>query len=323
MNNSIQSSNPLPAVLLCRIVLLCCSEMPFTSANCIASVLSLAVIALLALPLWIAAPSLDGKTPVLFRLAGIYTAALLLSRLYNLLQTLQSAYPMPSVLLMLFAACFCFTLPQRSTDRVAEVLLFFLAMGAILLLGRAFFTGKALLLYTPAAHGVAECFFSAMHDNLPLLFLPLCLPADGNAAARRKRLCGCFLSLLSLPLVILAGAIQNGRLSHWEGNPFFLLVSQSQTLAAIRTDGFWSVMIVAAAIAVLTFCMQLCILPKTANGISMVDALILGSIIAMAGILFIIMQQQVWLNTVLIFLGVTIYPLYHILRGKKGAAHAS
>ncbi len=321
MNDNTKSSTALLAVLLCRIVLLCCSEMPFTSAYVIAAVLSLAVIALFALPLWIAAPHLDNKIPLLYRLAGIYTAALLLSRLYKLLQGLQSAYPMPTLLLMLLAACFCFTLPQRTTGRVAEILVFFFAAGAIFLLGRALFTGEALLLYTPPARSITEYFFSAMHDNLPLMFLPLCLPAKGNAGTRRRRLCGCFLSLLCIPLVILAGAVQNGRLSHWEGSPFFLLVSQSQSAAAIRTDGFWGVMVIAAGIAVLVFCMQLCILPKTASKICMVDALILGSIITMASILFIIVKQQIWLNAVLIFLGVTVCPLYHILHRKKGTEH--
>ncbi len=323
MTDNRKSSTALLAVLLSRILLLCCSEMPFTTAYAAASVLSLVVIALLALPLWIAAPHLDDKTPLLYRLAGIYTAALLLSRLYKLLQGLQSAYPMPTLLLMLLAACFCFTLPQRTTGRVAEILVFFFAAGAILLLGRAFFTGQALMLYTPAAHSITECFFSAMHDNLPLIFLPLCLPAEGGAGTRRKRLCGCFLSLLCIPLVILAGAVQNGRLSRWEGSPFFLLVSQSQSAAAIRTDGFWSIVLIAAGIAVLVFCMQLCILPKTANRICLVDGLILGIIITMAAILFIIAKQQVGLNAVLIFLGVTVCPLYHILRSKKGATHVS
>lgn len=323
MNDNTQSTNILSVILLCRIVLLCCGEMPFTSAYCIATTLSLAVIALLALPLWMNPPHLasDGKTPLLFRLAGVYTAAILLSRSYSLLQALRSAYPMLTVLLMLLAACFCFTLPRYATGRVAEALLFFLSIGGILLLGRAFLTGKALLLYTPASSSLTKCFCYAMQENLPLMFLPLGLPAHGNRSACRKRLCVCFLSLLAIPLVILAGATQNGRLSHWKGNPFFLLISQSQTLAAIRIDGFWSVMLIAAAITVLTFCMQLCILPRTANQICMMDALILGAIIAIAGTLFIMQKQWAWISIGLVFLGITVYPLYHILRRKKEVAH--
>lgn len=325
MSDNMQSTNILPAILLCRIVLLCCSEVPFTSAYCIATVLSLALIALLALPLWMQPPPLDpdGKTPLFFRLAGIYTAAILLSQSYSLLQELQSAHPMPTVLLMLFAACFCFMLPRYTTGRVAEALLFFLSIGGILLLGRAFFTGKALLLYTPASSSIQKCFCYAMQDNLPLMFLPLGLPANGNISACRKRLCVCVLSLLAMPLIILAGTMQNGRLSNWKGNPFFLLISQSQTLAAIRIDGFWSVMLIAAAITVLTFCMQLCILPRTANQICMMDALILGVIIAIAGTLFTMQKQWAWISIVLVFLGITVYPLYHILRRKKEVAHGS
>ncbi len=316
-----QNNTPdlLTVLLLCRSILLICSEMPYTTANIIGTTLSFAVVAALALPLWITAPYFDDKTPLLYRFAGLYTAACLLSRLYTLMQGLQSAYPIFTLLLMLLAACFCFTLPKRTTGRVAEILMFFFMVGVILLLCRAFSLGEPLLLYTPSAHGITECFRTAMGDNLPLMLIPLCLRSEGGATARRKQLGRFFFALLAVPLILAAGTIRNGRLARWEGNPFFLLVAQSQIHAAIRTDGFWAVWVTMASILILVFCMQLCISHSPSRKAKFCDALVLGGIIAAATILFIIANHQVWLTVLLIFACVTIYPLYHRLHKPKGA----
>jgi len=65
-----------------------------------------------------------------------------------------------------------------------------------------------------------------------------------------------------LPALVLFGAMQNGRLLRFAGNPFFLLLARTPLSDAVRTDGLWMMLAFGCGIVSITFCLQTAMPPQ-------------------------------------------------------------
>lgn len=300
-------------LLLCRFVFFACGEIPFSTGYAVGTLLSIGVQVLLCSPLWIGSRS--GALPrwwlIFYRLAAVYAAGAMLAALYTLLHGLQAAYPMLTLLLLLAAACYALTLPRRATGRVAVILLFFLGVGLLIAICMAAARGEPLRMYTPMLrHSFTETALAGFAQNLPLGFVPVCAIPYGTLPRRRRPwLLGWCLGQLMWVLVILAGTLCNGMLSEWRGNPFFLLMARLQQNAAIRTDGFWIVLILLAGVMSLAFFMQIFTASRRNRTLHSGEALLIGVIMLLAGIFCIRVGVADWVTSVVILVTAGLLPL--------------
>ncbi len=313
---------PWAILILCRCVLFFCGKTPLTAVYALGTLLSIVTVGILSLPLFLCRRTIPLPQNLLYRIAGVYTAAVLLAELYDMLLAQQAPYPSAAFVLILVAVSYGLTLPRRTTDRVAALLMLLTAIGILVLLCRSSSHGDLLQLYTPARRTLTQCFCQAMGQNLPLIFLPLCIQSR-PAAARRAFLPGIMGSQSILALLIFAGAWCNGRLAQWKGNPFLLLAAQAQGDGAIRTDGIWAVLITAAGITAVVFCLQIAIGRTTEDIPSPGEALLPVGCAAALSILFIMESYPLWLNILLLIVCLGLLPLYAWLHPQRGAKHES
>lgn len=305
-------------LLLCRFVLFACGESPFTAGYAVGTLLSIGVQALLCFPLWIGvkAETLPRWWLIFYRLAAVYAAGVMLAALYRLLLGLQSAHPVLTLLLLLIAACYALILPRPATGRVAMILLFFLCVGLLLTICLAAARGEPLLLYTPMPRDTFwETALAGFAQNLPLMFVPVCAIPYGTSPRRcRPWLLGWCLGQLMLVLVILAGTLCSGKLSQWQGNPFFLLMAKLQQNAAIRTDGFWIVLLLLSGVMSLAFLMQIVTATRRKRTLRSGEALFIGFIMLLAGILCSYVGVADWVTGAVILVTAGILPLMALLK---------
>ncbi|MBP0966434.1 MAG: hypothetical protein J5722_02265 [Oscillospiraceae bacterium] len=127
--------------------------------------------------------------------------------------------------------------PRNAYGRAAELLLFAGAAGLILLPFGASGTLRGIALFMPDS--IDAGFFRELRHSGGLLLIPLLMQNQSPENARRGIAVWAAARGLLVPLLMLFGAMQNGRLRGSIGNPFFLLLARSPLTEAIRTDGFW------------------------------------------------------------------------------------
>lgn len=313
---------PWAILILCRCVLFFCGKTPLTAVYALGTLLSIAAVGILLVPLLLCTRKLLLPCHLLYRFAGIYTAALLLSELYDLLSAQQTPNPSAVFVLMLLAVCYGLILPRRTTGRAAVLLMLLTAAAMLVLLCSSISHGDPLLLYTPAPHTLAQCFWQAMEQNLPLVFLPLCM-GSYPTALRRTWLLRILGSLPVFALLIAAGAWCCGRLTQWEGSPFLLLIAQTQGNSAIRTDGFWAVLIPAAGVTAIVFCLQVAIGRTPEYLPSFGETLLPVGITAAIAILFIMENHPLWVSFVRLILCLGLLPLWARLHPQKEVRNES
>lgn len=237
------------ALTVCRSFVFFCSPIPYTAAAAAGMAGAVLLTAVILLPLLHAAPRavLGVKSMYLLRFAALLTALRLLWDFYALLIQLHCPHPvllLAAVILLLLRLT---ALPQAALHRAAVLLCYLLAAGLLLLPVRTLRTANPITLWTPG--NARQAFFSELSRSSELLLLPMLLPQHpSRRTALRSTAVWLGFRGLVLPAAVLLGAMQNGRLTKWQGNPFFLLLARTPLSDALRTDGLWMAIAVSCGI---------------------------------------------------------------------------
>ena len=188
-----------------------------------------------------------------FRLCAAFEAAHLTFLLRRLCMQLHFQYT-AALLPMLFGMLlYTVSLHDRAAARTGSLLLFLACAGFLLLPVSGIGTAQRILMHTldlmhrPGAEWAEAC-------ELPLL--PLIWQKQTESAAKRSSFAWAAFRILFLPALVLFGTMQNGRLQHFSGNPFFLLLARTPLSDAVRTDGFWMLLAFGCGALCITFCLQ-------------------------------------------------------------------
>ncbi|MBR5405164.1 MAG: hypothetical protein IK107_02620 [Oscillospiraceae bacterium] len=239
-------------LILCRLAAFFCAEQPYSAAYAKGMFTAAVLTAGLLLPLLIAPQEpLPNALRPLYRGFALLWGSLTLVRLYALLTALHSPYPLLTLFLLIPVLLELQRLPQAAAARAASLLLFVTAAAFLLLPVSGIRTAKPVFLHEPDSAGAA--FLREFQQCGELGLLPL-LRSRENKPLAASRGAAAWLTVRSavLPLTVIFGTMQNGRLLHLTGNPFFLLLARTPLSDALRTDGIWMLLAVGSTVLCLT-----------------------------------------------------------------------
>ena len=224
--------------ILLRMCVFFCGDTPFSMAYAKQMLLTAGVQAALILPLLRFRHRLQipPRMRFCFRLCAAWEAAYLTHCFGRLSIQLHLQYQRALLPLMLLMLLYTVPLHDRASARTASLLLFLAVSGFLLLPVSGIGTAQRILLHTPAPP-VSP--LREWADACELPFLPLLMQQQTGADAKHSTAAWTGYRLLFLPALVLFGTMQNGRLLHFQGNPFFLLLARTPLSDAVRTDGFW------------------------------------------------------------------------------------
>ena len=228
-------------LLLCRLGLFFSHETPYSTAYALDVSMTALLQAALLLPLYFRnAPSAYQLPTWLARCQRapcLLWCGYLVAQLYRLMDSLRAAKP-PLLLLLLFGVLlYALTLPEVSAARAAGLTIALAGFAFLLLPITGFSTAHVLSLYTPV--DTANLWGLEWAQSGELLLMPLLRQCQSPKAAKQS-FCGWAIGkAVVIPLTIVFGAMQNGRLQNWEGNTFFLLLARTPLSDTFRMDGFW------------------------------------------------------------------------------------
>ena len=246
-------------LLLCRICTFFCAKHAYSAAYAKGMTVAVLLTAGLLLPLLHKAGQLtvpEGLL-VLYRIYALMQAARILAGISVLLTDLDSPHPLMTMLLLFAALAALAGLPHAAAARAAAVMLFVMCAAFLLLPVSGIATARTVWLYTPGDAGAA--FLREFAEAGELGILPLLWMREQRPHAAAAWLIG---RGTVLPLTVLFGAMQNGRLTQWTGNPFFLLLGRTPLSEAFRTDGLWLVLAVLCGVISLTVFVQIAAEPR-------------------------------------------------------------
>lgn len=248
-------------MILLRLTAFFCGGAPYTAAHALGILAAGAIQAVLAGILLHFRRHIPHWTVNLLRGWALLWAVMLsamLTRLYVMMRLGR-----PAVILLLLSLMLLYTVPQsfRAADRTAVLMLCIIALSFLLLPVSGYHTAQRILLHTPDSFAAAfrrEWLFSGELPLLPLIWL-----RQEQQSARRSTIAWCAFKCIFLPVLVLFGTMQNGRLTMFRGSPFFLLLARTPLSDAIRTDGLWMLYAYGCGALCITFCLQqICRFPK-------------------------------------------------------------
>ncbi len=242
-------------LILLRMCVFFCGDTPFSMAYAKQMLLTAGVQAALILPLLRFRHRLQipPRMRFGFRLCAAWEAAYLTHCFGQLAAQLNLRYAGALLPLMLLMLLYTVPLHDRASARTASLLLFLAVSGFLLLPVSGIGTAQRILLHTPAPP-VSP--LREWADACELPFLPLLMQQQTEQDAKRSTAVWAGFRLLFLPALVLFGTMQNGRLLHFQGNPFFLLLARTPLSDAVRTDGFWLLLACGCGALCITFCLQ-------------------------------------------------------------------
>lgn len=243
-------------IILLRLFTFFCCPAPYSAPYAKAMFLAAAIQSALILPMLRFRHKLRLSPAVLWllRIYAVFYAALLTLSFAQLYRQLQLRDLTAAMLLLALALLYTVSLHDRASARTATLLLCAAAFGFLLLPVSGIGTAQRILLRTPDSGAAAFLREWQYCGELPLL--PLIWQKQSEQSARRSTLAWAAVRVIALPAIVLFGAMQNGRLMRFEGNPFFLLLARTPLSEAVRTDGFWMLLAFAAGALCITFCLQ-------------------------------------------------------------------
>lgn len=243
-------------LLLCRLFVFFCSDAPYTAAYAKGMLTAVILQTALILPLLKYKHLLQLPSAVrwAYRIYALLWAAQLTAYFYDLCSGLQFAHPV-GLLCMLGAVLLYTAACPQNTDGRAGVLLLTVGCFAFLLLPvSGIRSANPVSLYMPDNAAAAFLREWRLSGELPLIPL-IWMRQDRDTAVRSTGIWAAGRGIF-LPLLVLFGTMQNGRLLRWEGNPFFLLLARTPLSDAIRTDGFWMLFALGCGVLCITFALQ-------------------------------------------------------------------
>lgn len=231
-------------LLLVRLSLFFCDSAPFTSAYALSTAAVSwcgAAAAMLFVTMKFHFPRIAMK---ILRICAIFGGAYILWRCFILLTFLHMPHLVLSAIFVLLAVIYACRQPFAAAARTGVLLLILAAAGFLLLPVSGIGTAHALHLFLPAA--LPAAILQELRSSADFLLLPLLLEKVRGERQRAVLWWGIGRGIV-LPLIVLFGTMQNGRLRAWQGSAFFLLLARTPLSDAVRTDGFWMLLAVASA----------------------------------------------------------------------------
>lgn len=280
-------------MILLRLFAFFCCPAPYSAPYAKAMFLAAAIQTALILPLLHFRHRLRIPPAVLriLRIYAVFYAALLTLSFVRLYQQLRLRDLTAAMLLLALALLYTVSLHDRASARTATLLLCAAALGFLLLPVSGIGTAQRILLRTPDSG--TEAFLREWQYCGELPLLPLILQKQTEQSARRSTLAWAVFRVIGLPALVLFGAMQNGRLMQFEGNPFFLLLARTPLSEAVRTDGYWMLLAFAAGTLCITFCLQTAKPHRRTSAEEMLAAL-LPYAFAIALLLFLPQTADFW-----------------------------
>ena len=195
--------------------------------------------------------------PLLLRACRIYAlcyAAALTVQFRSLCHGLLLPHCGLMLLLLLLMLLYTVRQPLRAAERAAMLLLFAGSAAVLLLPAGGFHALRGISLFAPDS--ITAGFFRELAYSGELPLIPLLMQNRPAAGVRKSLTVWAAVRGVLLPLTVLFGAMQNGRLLRWAGNPFFLLLARAPLSDAIRTDGFWMLYAFACGGLSITACLR-------------------------------------------------------------------
>ena len=248
-------------LIISRLFVFFCTDIPFSSAYAAGMLAAAGVQGMLAV-LLLHLPARIAESRLLLTLCRCYAACrsvMLCAMLYALLIQTRAPHPLPVMAAAVPVLMYTVSRPPSAAAYTATVLLFLSGIAFLLLPLAALRTANAAALCLPDSAAAAfrrEWLFSGECWLLPLLMRRQTRRDTAHAAAGWAAAEG-----ILLPLTVLLGTVQNGRLRGMHCNPFFLLLAESPLSDAVRTDGFWLVLAVSCGITAITFAVQSALMP--------------------------------------------------------------
>lgn len=242
-------------MILLRLFVFFCGSAPYSAAHAKGMALAAAMQVFAVLPL-LYLRHLQRVTPAVrcvLRVYAAFFAARLTVFLLTLCAQLQLQTAAAAVLLAL-TLLYTVSLHDRASARTATLLLCAAALGFLLLPVSGIGTARRILLHIPDSAAAAFLREFSLAGELPLLLL--IRQKQTEQSAKRSTVSWALFRCIGLPVLVLFGAMQNGRLLQFAGNPFFLLLARTPLSEAVRTDGLWLLLAFASGALSITFCLQ-------------------------------------------------------------------
>ena len=307
-------------LILLRLFQFFCCAAPYSAAQAKGMALTAGAECILLLPLlhFKSRLQISGAALWILRIYAIFYAAVLTGSLHALSTQLQLQTD-PAAALLAPALLYTVSLHDRATARTATLLLCTAAFGFLLLPVSGIGTAQRILLHTPDDPAAAFLREFRLAGELPLL--PLIWQKQSAQSAARSTAAWAVFRCIFLPVLVLFGAMQNGRLLHFTGSPFFLLLARTPLSDAVRTDGFWMLLAFSAGVLCITFCLQTG-KPHLQDKRLAVSAAFLPYLFALAVLYFCPKTAAVW-GVPAVICGVFVpwcTVLYHSLQRRRAAA---
>ncbi len=187
-------------------------------------------------------------TKSVIRAFALILCADLATDLYHLLLAADAPHPVITMIFSLCAVAYAVSLPKAAVFRASIFLVAASILAFALLPLGGLSTARLICLESSAAVAHPADFWTGWNDSAELALIPV-LYASHRNESKKAAFAWISVCAIGLPLLVLYGAMQCGRLGAVQGNPFALLLARVPLSDALRTDGLW--VMLAAACAVL------------------------------------------------------------------------
>lgn len=243
-------------LILSRLAHFFCGNTPYSTAYAAQCAVTTAIQFVLILPFLLRKSEwgVPHITKNVLRGFALLLAAKSTAETYQFLLIANAPRPALTLALLLLVVLYGLSLPTYTVWRSAILVLSASMIALFLLPLGGIFSAKTLSLWRV---DLPPHLWQEWADSAETALLPLIIE---TAQKRGKRACAIWFGvrMLLLPLLILYGTMQCGRLQIIGNSPFLTLLARVPFSDTLRTDGFWWMLTVACCVLTIQYLLQFC-----------------------------------------------------------------